>query len=136
MNPPHDDLHCFLYRSHIAPDADISCVADIVKTARNFNKTQGITGILIFDGQQFCQYIEGPQPALQELVDRITVDRRHIQFTTLHQSAGQHQRRFSKWAMAYVLIDDDDEPLDALVQLQGRHALDKLQALIPQLDMA
>lgn len=134
MTPTSDTLHCFFYRSHIAPDHDIRCVADIVKTARCFNKTQGITGILIFDGQQFCQYVEGPQPALQTLVARIVRDSRNQQFTVLHQADGLSQRRFNNWAMAYVLVDDD-EPLEALTALQGQHALDKLQALIPQLDI-
>lgn len=130
------ELHCFLYRSHIAPTADIACVADIVKTARNFNKTQGITGILVFDGQRFCQYIEGPQPALQQLIDNIAKDPRHTAFTPLHQACCEPQRRFGNWAMAYVLVDDEDEPLQMLEGIHGPTAIEKLQTLIPMLDMA
>ena len=136
MTASTSDLHCFLYRSHIAPDADIACVADIVKTARSFNKTQGITGILMFDGQRFCQYIEGPQPALQQLIDNIAKDPRHVDFTPLHQANCEPERRFSNWAMAYVLVDDEDEPLQTLDGVSGSTAIEKLQTLIPMLDMA
>lgn len=136
MTADTQELHCFLYRSQIAPDADIACVADIVKTARSFNKTQGITGILVFDGQRFCQYVEGPQPALQQLIDNIAKDPRHVDFTPLHQSSSESVRRFSNWAMAYVLVDDEDEPLEALSVAQGATAIEKLQTLIPMLDIA
>ncbi|MBF6630793.1 MAG: BLUF domain-containing protein [Comamonas sp.] len=131
-------LHCFLYRSHLASNTDIACVGDIVRTARAFNKTQGITGILVFDGQQFCQYVEGPQPALSALIDQIGRDPRHTRFTPLHSSECPSPRRFASWAMAYVLTDDEDDadPLASLSRLEGTCIIEKLQALIPKLDMA
>lgn len=135
MTADAQDLHCFLYHSQIAPQADISCVADIVKTARNFNKTQGITGLLVFDGQRFCQYIEGPQPALQNLIDSIARDPRHIAFTPLHQNHCEQERKFANWAMAYVLVDDA-EPLASISSEQGPSALEKLQELLPLMDIA
>jgi len=122
-----------LYHSHIAPEADISCVADIVKTARNFNKVHEITGLLVFDGQRFCQYIEGPDDALQALIDRIAQDPRHVQFTPKYHAPCKGARLFAHWAMAYVLIDDE-EPLDEMHALDGPSALAKLQALLPMLD--
>lgn len=132
----NESLHCFFYRSQLAPDCHISCVADIIKTARNLNKAQDITGVLIFDGQQFCQYIEGPQPALQQLIDRIANDKRHVMFSAMYQSSGFNQRRFQHWAMAYVVMADEDEPLSPLTKLHGPYALERLQALLPQLDIA
>lgn len=136
MTPAHEDLHCCFYRSNIAADADVSCVASIVKTARHFNTTQGITGILVFDGQQFCQYLEGPQPALQALVNRIAADPRHTAFTILYQGSTLTQRRFHHWSMAYVQIEDDEAPLEHLMLQQGPDAIQQLEAMIPQLDLA
>ncbi len=129
------ELHCFLYHSQIAPHADIGCVADIVKTVRNFNKTQGITGLLVFDGQSFCQYIEGPQPALGELIGRIQADPRHVNFKTLHACASCAERKFEQWSMAYVLVDDTEHLAD-MAQEQGANALKKLHELLPLMDIA
>ena len=125
-------LHCLLYRSVITPTESIQCVADIVKTARSFNKEHGITGILIFDGQRFCQYIEGPPTAMQLLTDSIMRDPRHTEFTTL-LSAPTSQRRFGHWAMAYVVLDDE-EPLDNIAKIPRENALEHLQTLLPLLD--
>lgn len=128
-------LNCFLYHSHIADNADLECVAHIVKTARGFNKEAGITGMLVFDGQRFCQYIEGPPSAIEALVARIAQDSRHTHFTPKYHGALEGPRWFDRWSMAYVLVDDS-EPLDDLSQFEGLQALNKLQALIPVLDIA
>ena len=128
-------LECVLYHSRIACDDDLSCVAEIVKTARSFNKEVGITGMLVFDGQRFCQYIEGPSTVLRELVGTIAQDTRHTHFTIKHQGEVSGERLFAHWSMAYVLVDDS-EPLDELNHLEGPQALSRLQALIPILDIA
>ena len=128
-------LECVLYHSRMAADTDIACVADIVKTARSFNREAGITGMLVFDGQRFLQYIEGPQSVLQALSERIAQDTRHTHFTITLRGAVVGGRLFGNWSMAYVLVDDS-EPLDALDQLDGQQVLSKLQALIPTLDIA
>ena len=126
-------LSCFLYRSYIAPDQDISCVADIVKTSRRFNKEQHITGILVFDGERFCQYIEGPRAPLQALIQRLEKDPRHVQFTPKHEALLQGARMFASWSMAYVLVDDTAS-LEEMEPLNGLLALGKLKELIPMLD--
>lgn len=132
---PQPPLHCFLYHSQIADAASISCVADIVRTARSFNKTVGITGMLVFDGQRFCQYIEGPAEPLQTLIDSIARDPRHKAFTPQHHSECSGERRYANWSMAYVLVDDD-EPLQHLAPLRGEQAIVQLQELMPLLDAA
>ncbi len=128
-------LYCILYHSQLAPNAPISCVADIVKTARGFNKEHDITGILVFDGQRFFQYLEGPKSAVLGLVAGITADPRHVEFRLQHQGERSEERMFRNWSMAYVLVDDS-EPLADLDRIEGPSAMDKLKALIPLLDIA
>ena len=125
----------FVYFSKIAPDAEVSCVADIIKVARKFNKEHQITGMLIFDGLRFCQYIEGPHEPLQQLIASITKDPRHIEFTPKLACFDQKTRLFPNWSMAYV-IADDSEPLDEVESMEGSSMLDKLHALLPILDAA
>ncbi|WP_155525087.1 BLUF domain-containing protein, partial [Delftia acidovorans] len=126
-------LECFLYQSKLAPGVDTTCVAQIVKTARAFNEKAQITGILVFDGEVFCQYIEGPSYQVQNLITLLTRDPRHVNFTPLLHLHRQPYRRFSKWTMAYHLVDDA-EVLEGIGTGPGEFALEKLQQLIPQLD--
>ena len=126
-------LECFLYQSKLAPGVDATCVAQIVKTARAFNEKAQITGILVFDGEFFCQYIEGPSHQVQNLISLLANDPRHIDFTPLLHSHQQPYRKFSKWTMAYHLVDDA-EVLEGIGTRPGELALQKLQDLIPQLD--
>jgi hypothetical protein len=126
-------LECFLYQSKLAPGFDATCVAQIVKAARSFNVGVDITGILVFDGERFCQYIEGPSYQIQTLIDRLCKDPRHVEFIPLLHRKREKLRRFGKWSMAYALIDDT-EVLGDIGTEPGDEAYEKLQSLIPLLD--
>lgn len=124
----------FMYCSVLAPDAGPSCVGAIVKTAREFNGMHGITGLLVFDGERFCQYIEGPAPAMQGLIERLEADSRHRDFTPLHfMRAMAGPRRFPGWSMGYAEVGDEC-PIEGMAQLGADQALQKLQALSRELD--
>ncbi|MCW5259244.1 BLUF domain-containing protein [Verminephrobacter eiseniae] len=73
----NEALSQFVYYSTLADGYDATCVGAIIKTARAFNASNGITGVLLFDGERFCQYIEGNPVAVNALVDRIRQDPRH-----------------------------------------------------------
>lgn len=126
--------YCVLYHSKIAPTASINCVAEIVKTARSFNKMHDITGMLVFDGHRFFQYLEGPKRPVLDLLTAIADDPRHVEFTLQHHGERAEERMFRNWSMAYVLIDDS-EPLADLDTIDGPSAIDKLRTLIPLLDI-
>ena len=128
-----NSLECFLYHSQLAPGADATCIAGIVKAARTFNRSVGITGMLVFDGERFFQYIEGPAEQLKLLVESISKDERHVNFTPMFSQTSVSERRFANWSMAYVLCDDA-EPLGEIARLEGSTALIKLQELLPLLD--
>ena len=129
------DLHCALYHSRLAPDAPLSCISEVIKTARSFNASHGLTGILVFDGQHFLQYLEGPQQPLWDLLVRIAQDKRHVNFTLQHQGPSPNGRLFRAWSMGYALVDDAD-PLAGLSGLVGQEALAKLHEMVPTLDIA
>lgn len=124
-----------LYHSRLAPNAPLSCISDIIKTARSFNAVNGLTGILVFDGQHFLQYLEGPVLPLQDLMVRIAQDSRHVNFTLQHHGSCSGERLFRTWSMGYALIDDAD-PLADLSSLMGNEALARLHSLMPTLDIA
>lgn len=126
-------LQCFLYHSQLAPSAQVNCVADIVKEARDFNATHAITGVLMFDGHRFTQYIEGPHDKIERLVGMLAKDHRHINFTPQHYAPLTDGRLFADWCIAYAHIDSDD-PLKEITTLQGDLAMEELAKILPELD--
>lgn len=121
-----------IYMSVLAPATDVRNVADIVRRSRSYNRLNGLTGILIFDGQRFCQHIEGDRESVLLLVEKIAADRRHNQLRILHQGFVGTERRFSEWSMAYAL-DTTGAVLDALFATMGPKAVATLRQLLPKL---
>ena len=127
-------LSQFIYCSVLSPDAAPTCVADIIRTARRVNAELDVTGVLVFDGERFCQYIEGPAAPIEELAQRIGRDPRHIGFSPLHHGPLEGPRHFAQWSMAYALAPDL-EPLNRMRVLRGLPAVELLQQLLPDLDL-
>lgn len=66
--------------------------------AERHNWSQGITGTLLYTGEHFAQWLEGPAPAVEALLGRIGRDRRHRGMQVLRQGPIQ-ERRFAEWGM-------------------------------------
>ena len=90
----------------MAPDESALCVPDILKVARKANQDFQITGVLLFDGEHFIQYIEGPPEAIHQLMDNIRGDARHQQVEVLVDAPLHDLRRFADWRMGYVYRED------------------------------
>lgn len=127
-------LKQFFYHSRLAPGLRYSAVSDIIATARSFNAAHGITGILIFDGDRFCQFIEGPPTEIDGLVERLQADPRHVEFTALIRDALAHERLYPYWSMAYAALQGGSY-LNDLLNRPAEEALQRLQASIDTLDV-
>lgn len=120
-------LYEVLYVSTLAPDQPLSVVAEIAGRARQANAELDITGLLIFDGQRFCQQLEGPQKAVLKLIERIRNDPRHINVEVLHHGA-LAGRRFQQFSLAFSTVEDE-EALARMEQLDGDAALAAFEAV-------
>ena len=120
-------LYEVLYVSTLAPDQPTAVVAEIAAKARQVNAELDVTGLLIFDGQRFCQQLEGPQKAVLKLIDRIRNDPRHINVEVLHHGplAG---RRFQHFSLAFSAVEDVDA-LARMERLDGEAALAAFEAM-------
>ena len=76
-------------------------VRDIVEVSVLRNRTLDVTGALLFTGQKFTQYIEGPPASVAALKQSICRDSRHSSITTLTYGPFDH-RRFLGWSLAYA----------------------------------
>ena len=125
MNVQQAPLYQLLYTSSLAPSAGIGELAGVARASRTRNADRGITGTLVFDGQRFCHYLEGPEEDVRALAQRIAVDPHHVDFTFRHQGQLDGGRRFAAWSLGYALAQDADA-LDDLEAALGDEAVDRL----------
>ncbi|MBV7541136.1 BLUF domain-containing protein [Acidovorax sp. sic0104] len=125
-------LYEVLYVSMIAPEQPLGIVAEIAAAARVANARMDITGLLIFDGQRFCQQFEGPRKAVLKLIERIRNDPRHVNIEVLHHGplAG---RRFQNFDLAFSTVEDV-EALARMEQLDGDAAIAAFRAVCGELE--
>ena len=129
---PIDSLHHCLYTSLLAPGEGLGAVPRIVKSARAHNALHGITGLLIFDGEAFCQWIEGPASSVETLMQRIRADTRHTSVRTLLNEP-MAARRFRDFSIAYASFGGGGL-MHALGSAEGAAARECVLAWLPRLD--
>ena len=86
-----------------APDA--AEVGRICVQSRANNLRDSISGLLVFDGQAFCQLVEGPDPRIADLRGRLERDSRHRAMRVL-QFGSVKERRFASWRLGYAFSAD------------------------------
>ncbi|CAN7639350.1 MULTISPECIES: BLUF domain-containing protein [unclassified Variovorax] len=131
------ELHEILYCSLLAPGQPTEVVGQIVTRARARNATEGITGLLVFDGMRFCQHFEGPRKQVLGLLNRLEADPRHIEMRVVYEG-GLSKRRYQRFEMGLAQTEDGEEGEDIAIlqQLDGAEALERFLALRPRLDIA
>ena len=82
------------------PREEVDAILDI--SARN-NPARGITGLLLFNGRNFLQLLEGEEDEVASLMESITGDPRHSGVSVLDHRA-INERTCPAWAMKRVLI--------------------------------
>ncbi len=101
-NFPHKtvNLKRVCYISTAASNNDETAVQKIAEQAEAANKAKDITGLLLFNGVNFWQIIEGPTEAVDNLMEKINSDRRHAGII-VRFSETSSGRWFEKWSLSY-----------------------------------
>lgn len=130
-------LRSLLYTSRLAAGYGPTEVGRIVKQAREMNAIHGITGVLVFDGDWFAQYVEGAADAMDVLELHLRADPRHSDFTAIDIDSPSNERRFPHWVMGYADLDVDGSNLDisALAQVSEQGALRLFAEAIKTMDI-
>jgi hypothetical protein len=98
-------------RSRISAPERKYQLGEIFSVARAKNKKTGVTGAMLITDDEFVQTLEGPEPVVRELYERIYRDKRHERIELL-ESGDVPERVFGRWAMAKVAADGEpDIPL-------------------------
>lgn len=83
------------------PDADVKeQILTILATARHCNKTDNVTGALLFTASGFAQVLEGPRETVERTFERISADPRHAEVTILSFTPTE-RRSFPDWSMGF-----------------------------------
>ena len=79
----------------------------ILKSSRVFNKSVGITGILLYRNNTFIQLLEGDKENIDKLYEKIQKDDRHKNcFVILEQDT--EERSFPNWSMGFEDLSNDE----------------------------
>lgn len=90
-----------LYISTTRASMDEAELNGILQSSRIANRAKGLSGMLLFDGQRFLQYLEGDEAVVRGLYAKIKSDPRHYAVVTLRESHGE-KRQFADWDMAML----------------------------------
>lgn len=90
-----------LYISTTRPSMDAAELDAILRSSQIANRAKGLSGLLIFDGRRFLQYLEGDEAVVRGLYAKIKADPRHYAVVTLRESHGK-DRQFADWDMAMM----------------------------------
>ena len=131
MHPTHAELpqsiknlH-IVYTSQLAPSQDYTAYGPICRIARQRNGPLAVSGVLLFDGQRFCQWLHGEPGATAGLMQAIASDKRHVGLQTCLQALLPSGAFATGWRAGFV----DSDRLDQFVQHSAAGADQVLAAL-------
>jgi hypothetical protein len=121
----------------------------ILEVSRRTNRDNGVTGLLLFDGKDFLQVLEGDEASVRETYGRIAQDERHRDLNVLFEEQVD-SAQFGQWSMGFQAVDgvdwlefptSDERPI-ALREMIERYGQAKdllrkmhLHGLDPQLEL-
>jgi len=104
-------LDSISYCSRSNPDLDGEAFRRIISVSRRNNAIHGLTGLLVFGGGLYFQWLEGPPKALQNLMAKICKDSRHDSLVILGRNFDEPERVFPQWDMEPVSPEQIHEVL-------------------------
>ncbi|MGV6485760.1 BLUF domain-containing protein [Stenotrophomonas indicatrix] len=75
----------------------------IIDDAARFNRDAGVMGVLLFDGERFLQYLEGPEDGLSVAYSRVLGASSHTALVEL-QRGRVGNRRMPFWPMRWLPV--------------------------------
>lgn len=90
-----------IYCSQVSPALELPEVFKILKQSQSHNSKAQITGVLLFNTRYFLQILEGLEPEIDALYQRILSDQRHLNVKLIGRRPLE-QRHWSRWSMALL----------------------------------
>lgn len=90
-----------IYTSTATKNVNIDVVNDLLTQCVSKNNEFDISGMILFDGKQFLQCIEGNEVQVNQLKENIFKDPRHENIHLIGETEIT-KRLFSQWCMGYL----------------------------------
>lgn len=104
---PTQTLRSIVYASEATTPMTTADLEALLIGARELNRKNGITGVLLCSSNQFLQCFEGPSDAVQETYDRICRSRQH-KGVVVYMDFAVPARTFEDWAMGCAMPTDSE----------------------------
>ena len=109
-------MYRLVYMSKAAHKMDDRELDQISTVARTNNAKIDVTGLLVYVGDTFFQVLEGPQPAVESVYNKVFEDDRHHRARILQQRVVTC-RRFPDWTMGFCRLHETDENTEQFFEL-------------------
>jgi hypothetical protein len=93
-------LHHLSYQSTALLSVSKATMQNLLAKSRAYNLAHEVSGMLLYRNGQFVQVLEGEEPVLRALYEKIRRDPRHTDVAVLVDEP-LAKRKFGSWAMAY-----------------------------------
>ncbi|MBU3546790.1 BLUF domain-containing protein [Polynucleobacter sp. MWH-Jannik1A5] len=123
--PKPKDLVELSYLSEAVSNMSFLGLMRLLESARAFNQKHGVTGILLYDNQQFGQVIEGERANVMKVWKRIQEDKRHHRVELL-EIREISERSFPDWLLRFYGGETLTRDYPALAEMVGgmdKHSL-------------
>ncbi len=94
-----------IYVSTAAAGLTVESVADILARSVQSNRRNAITGMLLFEGNQFWECLEGAEAEVMATYHRIKRDARHFDLQLL-STGTDTKRKFPKFALGFTSLHE------------------------------
>ena len=116
--PKPKDLVELSYLSEAISDMSFLGLMRLLESARAFNQKNGVTGILLYDNQQFGQIIEGEHANVMKAWKRIQEDKRHHRVELL-EIREITERNYPDWLLRFYGGETLTRDYPALTDMVG-----------------
>jgi hypothetical protein len=130
-----DPVSSVLWLSRLCPASDLSVVKQIWHATRLRNESLGLTGAMIFDGERFCEFLEGHVHDISAVHRDVEFDPQHLDLRVLHVSLETAPRRLSGWRTGYCESYEFDV-FTGEDGLQGDAAVSAFIAMLPRCSLS
>ena len=96
-----------IYASVATQDFKIEQLTDLLQQAREANERVGLTGILLYSDGSFFQVLEGEPSVIDQLYQKLLLDKRHTQLTVIIKEPIA-KRSFESWSMGFSSVSPEE----------------------------
>ncbi len=103
-----------LYASQVPRPISEQTCREILNSSRRNNERDGISGLLVYiSNGTFLQVLEGSDAAVEDAMQRIIADIRHVDIAVLVDKWSR-ESQFAEWSMGFKTLETDE-----LADLEG-----------------